>query len=396
MMEMYMSQNEVMARKGEYLPSVDIRAGGGADKVGRYTTHGAMEATTELTPGEELPEVVPDMMLGAYARWEIDIWGKLRNAKKAAAKRYLATAEGKNFLVTNMVAEIANSYYELQALDRRLEILDQNIEIQSNALKIVKLQKENAKVTELAVRKFEAEVYKTKSLRYEIQQSIIETENKINFLTGRFPQKVERSNLTFDAELPNEVKYGVPAQLLDRRTDVRKAEYELQACKLDVKSTKAAFYPSLGIKGGIGLNALNPTYIISPQSMIFNIAGDLVSPLVNRKAIKAQYYDANAHQVQAVYDYERTLLTAYIEVVNQLNNIDNLQKTYDLKSQQVNALTQAIKISNDLFVSARADYMEVLMTQRDALESKFELIETKMQQFQARVNVYRALGGGWK
>ena len=396
LMEMHVSENEVMARKGEYLPSLDLQLGGGCDKVGRYTTHGAMEATTELVPGQELPEFVPDMMIGAYARWEVDIWGKLRNAKKAAAKRYLATVEGKNFMVTNMVAEIASSYYELLALDRRLEILDQNIEIQSNALNIVKAQKESAKVTELAVQKFEAEVFFTKSLRFSIRQDIIETENRINFLAGRYPQPVVRNTVSFDAELPAQVQMGVPVQLLDRRTDVRQAELELQASKLDVKSAKAAFYPSLGLKGGIGLNALNPTYLIRPQSILFNIAGDLVAPLLNRKAIKAKYYNANAQQVQAVYGYERTLLTAYIEVVNQLNNIDNLQQAYDLKNNQVEALTQAINISNDLFVSARADYMEVLLTQRDALESKFELVETKMRQFQARVYIYKALGGGWK
>lgn len=396
LMEMHISQNEVMARKGEYLPSVGIRAGGGADKVGRYTTQGAMEATTELEPGKEIPEVVPDMLVGAYANWEIDIWGKLRNAKKAAAKRYLSSVEGRNFMVTNMVGEISNSYYELLALDRRLEIIDRYIDIQTNALRIVKLQKENAKVTELAVRKFEAEVYSTKSMRYDVQQQIIETENRINFLVGRYPQHVERNSNAFDELYPTEILTGVPSQLLDRRTDVRKAELELQACKLDVKSTKAAFYPSLGIKGGIGLNALNPTYIIRPQSIIFNVAGDLVAPLVNRKAIKAKYYNANAQQVQAVYSYEKTLLTAYIEVYNELNNINNLQQSFELKSKQVEALTDAIKVSNDLFASARADYMEILMTQRDALGSKMELVETKMQQLQARVNVYRALGGGWK
>ena len=122
---------------------------------------------------------------------------------------------------------------------------------------------------------------------------------------------------------------------------------------------------------------------------------ELVAPLVNRNAIKATYYSANAKQLQAVYNYERTILNAYVEVANQLAKINNLEKSYDLKSRQVAALTQSITISNDLFKSARADYMEVLMTQRDALESKFELIETKKQQLNAMVNIYQALGGGW-
>ena len=112
-------------------------------------------------------------------------------------------------------------------------------------------------------------------------------------------------------------------------------------------------------------------------------------------AIKANYYSANSKQIQAVYNYERTILNAYIEVVNQLSMIANLEKSYDLKSKQVNALTESIDISTILFKSARADYMEVLLTQRDALESKFELIETKKLQMNARVIIYKALGGGW-
>ncbi|HYD22995.1 MAG TPA: TolC family protein, partial [Flavipsychrobacter sp.] len=118
-------------------------------------------------------------------------------------------------------------------------------------------------------------------------------------------------------------------------------------------------------------------------------AGDLVAPLINRNAIKAEYYSANAKQVQAAYNYERTILNAYMEVANQMAKIGNLEKSYALRQQQVQALIQSIEISNDLFRSARADYMEVLMTQRDAIESKFELIETRKQQMNALVNIYK-------
>jgi len=152
----------------------------------------------------------------------------------------------------------------------------------------------------------------------------------------------------------------------------------------------------LGISAGIGYQAFNPSYLLrTPESMLYSLAGDLVAPLVNKNAIKATYLNANAKQIQAVYNYERTILNAYVEVANQLAKIGNLAKSYDLKAKQVQALTQSIEISNDLFKSARADYMEVLLTQRDALESKFELIETKMQQLNAVVNIYQALGGGW-
>ncbi len=395
--EIEISRNEIRARKGEYLPFVGLKAGAGLEKVGRYTSQGAGDASTEITPGREVPEALPDYMIALQASWEIDIWKKLRNAKKAAVSRYLATVEGRNFLLTNLIAEVANSYYELLALDNQLAIVKQNIDIQNNALRIVKLQKEATRVTELAVRRFEAQVLNTTSLQYDIRQKIVETENRINFLLGRYPQPIARSTQEMETLVPAVVQPGMPAQLMANRPDIRQAEQELAAAKLDVKVAKARFYPSLGISAAIGYQAFDPSYLIkTPQSLLYSIAGDLVAPLVNRNAIKATYYTANAKQVQAVFNYERTVLNAYIEVANRLSRISNIRQSYALKTQQVQALIQSVDISNTLFKSAQADYMEVLMTQRDALESRFELIESKKQQMNALVDIYQALGGGWQ
>jgi NodT family efflux transporter outer membrane factor (OMF) lipoprotein len=355
-----------------------------------------MEATTEIEPGTEMPDPLQDYQIGLYARWEVDIWNKLHNAKKAAVSRYLSTIEGKNFMVTRLVAEIANSYYELMALDNQLDIVKQNIDIQTNAFEMIKAQKEAARVTELAVRRFQAQLLNTKSLQYDIQQQIIETENHLNFLTGRYPQTTLRNSTGFSALVPDTIRTGIPSQLLANRPDIKQAEFNLLAAKLDVKVAKARFYPSVGITAGLGFAAFNPSYLLkTPESLLYSVAGDLVAPLVNRNAIKAAYYSANAGQIQAIYNYERTILNAYVEVANQLAKINNLQSSYDLKAQEVQALNQSVTIANDLFISARADYMEVLLTQRDALESKFELIETKKQQMNAVVNMYQALGGGW-
>lgn len=394
--EIQIAQNEVMARKGEYLPFVGAGLGAGVDKVGRHTSQGAADDVSEIAPGKATPEILPDYMFGVYASWEVDIWKKLRNAKKSAYNRFLGSVEGKNFMVTQLISEIANSYYELLALDNQLTIVKQNIEIQSNALEIVKLQKEATRATELAVRRFEAEVYHTRSLQFAIEQDIIETENRINFLLGRYPQPIARSSDDFLELMPDSVYVGIPSQLLVNRTDIRQAEYNLAASKLDVKVARAQFYPSFTINAGAGFRAFNPSFLVkSPESLIYSIAGELVAPLINRKAIKATYYNANAKQIQAVYSYEQTILNAYIEVANQVSNISNLEQSYDYQTKQVEALNESIDISTNLFKSARADYMEVLLTQRDALESKFELIETKKRLMNATVNVYRALGGGW-
>lgn len=394
--EIEIARNEIKARKGEYLPFVGVKAGAGFEKVGRYTSRGASEATTDIKPGKEMPEPLPDFMAGIAATWEVDIWHKLRNAKKAAVMRYLSTIEGKNFMLTNLVAEIANSYYELMALDSQLEIVRRNIAIQRDALEIVKLQKAASRATELAVRKFEAEVLNTQSIQYDILQQITETENRINFLLGRYPQPVLRSKTPLEQITPDLIRTGLPVQLLHNRPDIKQAQLELEAARFDLRSARAALYPTVGITATLGYQAFDPAYLLrTPASLLYGLAGDLAAPLVNRNALKAAFASANARQLQAVYHFGQTVLNAYMEVVNQLARIRNLEQSYALKEKQVQALTESISLSNDLFKSARADYMEVLLTQRDALEAKFELIETKKKQLNAAVDIYRALGGGW-
>lgn len=395
MQEIAMLKNEIRAKKGEYLPSVGLKIGSGMEKVGEYTNAGAFERSSTLKPGLKRNEIVPDFIIGAYALWEADIWGKLHKAKKAAVTRYLSSIEGKNFMITQLVSEVADSYYELVALDNQMRIIDKNIELQSKALEIIQLQKAAAKSNALAVNRFQAQVLHTKELRFAIAQKIIETENRLNFLVGRYPQKIVRTTAAIKDLTVLDSKTGFPSDLLENRPDIKKATLDIEASKLDVQVAKAQFYPSLGISASVGYNAFNPKYLFNPVSILYSLAGELITPLINRNAIKATYYNANAKQLQAVINYERTVLQAYIEVVNNLNKVKNSEQSYFIKSQEVAALDTSIEVSNDLFNAARADYMEVLMTQRDALEAKVELVETKLNQLKASVSVYKALGGGW-
>ena len=395
--EIGITNAELIARRGEYLPQIGVGAGVGLEKVGEYTSQGASDADDEIEPGRTVPENLGDFRVGFQASWEIDVWKRLRNSAKAAKFRYLSSIEGRNFAVTLLVAEIANSYYELMALDNQLIVVESNIELQRSALEAVKLQKEMARSTELGVQRLDAELLKNKSRIFEIKQEIVETENRINFLCGRYPQPVARQSDRFNDLATTTVGAGIPTQLLENRPDVRAAELELEAAKLDVKAAKALFYPSLSIDADLGLNAFAlkrlPT---TPESLAYGISGSLLAPLVNRKAIRGNYLAADSRQMKAVIDYERTVLNAYVEVANQLSMIQNLNQSYDLKAQQVERLKQAIETSNGLFRSARADYLEVLTTRRDALESQIELIETKKQQLSAMVNIYQALGGAWR
>src|SRR5262249_55228706 len=150
----------------------------------KYTSQGSNDDNTDIVPGRRVPDNLPNYFVGFRASWEVDIWKKLRNATKAAAYRYLSSIEGRNFMVTALIAEIARLYYELMALDNQLAVLRQNIGLQQSALEIVRLEKQAARVTELAVTRFEAEVLKNQSRQFEIQQQIVEAENRINFLVG--------------------------------------------------------------------------------------------------------------------------------------------------------------------------------------------------------------------
>ncbi len=389
--EIIIAQNEARATKGEYMPRLDAEAGVGVEKVGRRTSQGVSDEA------HGVPEHMANFELGLRASWEIDVWKKLRNASKAAALRYLSSIEGRKFVVTEIVAEIANSYYELVALDNQLSVLEKNIEIQKSALDIVRLQKQAGRVTELAVQRFEAEVFKNSSLRFRLEQQRTRAENRINFLVGRFPQPVKRTRAKLLDIKPRVLHQGVPSDLLKNRPDVRKAELELEAAKLDVKAARSNFYPSLSIEAGVGYESFNAKHLLmTPESLAYNAAGNIVAPLLNRAAIKAAYRSANARQLQAVYNYERSMLRAFSDVVSELSAVANYQQSFDLESEQVKTLVRAIEVSNVLFQSARADYMEVLLTRRDSLEAEMDLIETKLHQLQATVDLYQSLGGGWK
>lgn len=385
---------EIMSRSGEYLPFVTLGAGASIEKSGVYTRNGAVEENL-LANGRNIPDPYPDFLVGANVSWEVDIWRRLRNAKDAAALRFFATRDGQNYVVTRLVAEVAENYYELLALDNRMMALDKTIEIQQQSLEFAEAKKEAARETELAVQRFQAEVRKNQSEKLIVRQEIIETENRINFLLGRYPQPVERMSANYiDLQL-HSLSVGVPSQLLQNRPDIRQAERELAAAGLDVRVARARFYPSLVLNAGVGYEAFNTRYLfLTPESLIYNAAGELVGPLINRRAIKADYLTANAQQIQAVYDYQRTVLEAYTEVINLMNKVDNYSQSIQIKKEQLSALESSVENATKLFQNARAEYMEVLFAQRDLIEARMMLIRTKREQLSAVVNAYQALGGG--
>ena len=395
--EIEIAKNKIKFANGKFLPSITVGTSLSVEKVGRYTSQGAGDASTDIIPGNGVPDLLPNLSFGFQASWEADIWGKLKSTQKATALRYLSSEEGKKLVITNLIAEISNSYYELVAQKNQLEVVKQAIALQQKQLEIVKVQLETGVVTSLAVKQFEAQLYNTQNKEYNILQNIVETENKINLLLGRYPQKINVDLNASSQKLPFLIESGIPSQLLNNRPDIKQAELELQASNFDVKAARAEFYPSFNMGATLGFSAFKPSYLLrTPESMMYSLVNDITGPVVNKSAIKAAFNTANALQIEALYTYQKTIINGYMDVSNQLSNFQNLDKAYELKNNETSTLKEAVEISTDLFKYGKATYLEVLTAQKDALAAQLELIDFKKQQLQSLANVYKALGGGWQ
>lgn len=390
-------QASVLAAEAPLRPTVQMAGTAGIRRFGLYTMDGAGNATTDITPGKLVPEHLPDFFIGAQAGWEIDLWGKLKNQKQSAVARFMASVEGKNLVQTAVVSGIAEAYFNLQSLDAQIQILDEYIALQQNALDLVRIQKEAGATNELAVKQFENQLLDLRGIRLDLQQRIVENESLINFSIGRFPQPVVRTPLFLNQNLPAVATTGVPPAMLENRPDIRAAALELAASKTDLNAARALFYPSLNIGAGLGTQAFRPDFLVTkPASIAYNLAGGMMAPLVNKRTIRAEFNRADAYQLEALATYQQTIVNAFTEAYNQVAFLKNLEQQLALKTEQVAAIENAVGISGELFRSGRANYLEVLTAQQNALDTRLELVDLRLRQWQSAVGLYRALGGGWR
>lgn len=387
--ELAIAKSAITAKQGALLPSVSANVGAGISKVGRYTAEGAGNVGTELTPGRKIPTVIPDLAPTLQMDWTIDLWGKLNSDKKSAVERYLASEAGQRAIKSQLVADVAENYYALLALDYKLLVMQQYIALQKNAVRIARIQKEADADTQLAVEKFEAELAKAQSDEYVLRQSIIETENNLNLLLGRLPQPIARAKSDF-LQLPMPATaHALSTQLLLQRPDVVQAEHALEAAKWDVETARKEFLPSFNLSAAVGLNAFNPKYLVKlPESLIFSALGSLTAPLINKKAIQANFSQADALQIEALYNYDKALMTAYIEMSTLQSKITNLKQLRQFKQKQDEALMRAVSAAQKLYLNNRATYLEVIDSERGQLDCKMELIDTKLQQLSTLIDMY--------
>lgn len=396
----FASRAQFVGARNELFPQINAAVSTGVTRFGDYTMDGVGNFDTNKSPNisedQKIPNPIPDYYVGLQTSWEVNFTGKLQNRKKARFNRYLASEEGKKYLCTQLVAEIAQTYYELLVLDAELAIINSNIKLQEKGLEVVQIQKQSGRINELAVKQFKAQLYNFKALENSIAQDINTTENRLNTLIGRYPQKVARKDTLNAGDLPSFIQTGVPAALLQNRTDVLAAERELLASQLELKSARASFYPNLTITANMGMNAFKSALWFDPASLAFNVIGGLGAPILNRARVMQAYKEAYASKNEAFLKYQKTILTSVEEVSTQLNSLKNYQKVSEYKALEVKTLKEAVDISNELFVTGYANYVEVLIARQNRLLSEIQLAEALKQQYIASIRLYKALGGGWK
>lgn len=380
-------------------PGLDAVISTGVDKFGDYTMNGLGNYDMNLSPNirkdQQIPLNMPDLFLGFRSSWEADIWGKLSNQKKAALNRYLATEQARKWVTTQLVGQVAELYYELLALDKELEILQRNINLQENGVEIVKIQKAGGRATELAVQQFTAQLLGTKSMLNVMKQRITATENLLNAISGKYDYKIKRGSSITDLQLPGNLQIGIPAQLLANRPDIKEAELLLEAAGAEVEASRKAFLPSLNISAYTALNSFKTSVLFSPQSLTYGLLGGLVTPVLSKNMLKGNYQLASAAQQEAFELYRKHIIYAYHEVQTNLSGIEQYNKIYDLKVQETKSLQAAVASSNDLYMGGAATYLEVVTAQRGVLEAELDQINSKKTVFVYLINLYRSLGGGW-
>ncbi|HRE51930.1 MAG TPA: TolC family protein [Flavitalea sp.] len=396
-----MARAQVTMKKAAFYPSVSGSVVAGAERFGDYTMNGVGNFDTNLSPNidkdQQIPtRLTPDFFAGFRSSWEIDLWGKLKHQKKEAIAQLFATEKGRQLAVTHLIAEVADQYYELLALDNELKIVKKNVQLQLEALELVKVQKEGGRATELAVKQFSAQLLNTQAIEYHIRQQMARTENRLNIISGRYPQAIIRDTSLAIQQLPQQLKTGLPAQLLTRRPDIQQAEWELEAAEANVAAARAAFLPSVNLSPYIGFNAFRARLFLDPASFVYGAAAGLTAPIFNMKQIRSHHKLATARAVEAVYNYQKTLLNCYGEVMTNLESIKNNTLALNLKDEEVKELTNAVSVARDLYLAGYANYLEVISAQKGVLDAEIELTENKKRLFQSVVHLYRSLGGGWE
>lgn len=368
------AQASLMTSRLSYLPSLSLAPQGGVSsfdkKQGNWT-----------------------WTLPVAGSWDIDLFGKILNSKRAAQAALLQSEAGRQAVQTQVVAAIANSYYMLLMLDKQLEITQTTAVLWAENVETMKAMKEAAMVNEAGVVQSEANYYAVVASVSDLKDQIRQTENALSLLLREAPHRIERGKLK-DQVLPGVLNAGVPVQLLANRPDVKMAEMALAGTYYNTNEARAAFYPSISISGTYGWTNQAGSMIINPGKVIASAIGSLTQPLFYRGANIAQLKIAKAQQEEAMLSFEQAILNAGADVSDALSLYESAKQKLIQRTQQINSLEKSVEYTRELLSLGSSTYLEVLTAQQSLLNARLSEIADQFQQMQAVVALYHALGGG--
>ena len=332
--------------------------------------------------------------LAASADWELDIFGRLTNAKREAKAVLEQSQAYKQAVQTQLIATIANSYYTLLMLDKQLDISRRTAEIWAENLRVMKALKKAGQTTEMAVAQIEASKLSVDASLLSLEQQITEVENSLSSLLGVVPQRIDRLILDMQS-FPDTLSVGVPLRLLQRRPDVRQSEAALAEAFYTTNRAYSAFYPAITLSGSAGWTNAAGAIISNPGEWLFSAVGSLVQPLFNRGQNIANLKVAKARQEEALLTFRQTLLNAGTEVNDALLQWQVARRRLDLDRQQIISLQSAVRSSELLMRHSSQNYLEVLTARQTLLDAELSAVSDRFEEIQGVINLYHALGGGY-
>lgn len=332
--------------------------------------------------------------LSLRSSWELDVWGKLTSAKKAGFAALMETEASRRAVQTRLIAQVANAYYQLLALDKQLAITRETVENRRQDVEAIKNLKESGLVTGVSLQQSIANRYAAEVTIPELEQQITEQEHALSVLLGRSPGEIVRSSLEEQAVIDS-LATGLPAQMLRNRPDIIAAEYSFRSAFELTNNARAQFYPSLQLTAEGGYQSLQTDDLFQPGSIFYNLMAGITQPILNRGQNRAELKRSKARQEQAKLELRSSVINASSEVSNALSKFENAEEKQQLSDKQLEALERAVEYSRELLQYGEANYTEVLTAQQNYLSAQLNDINNKLQQLTAGVDLYRALGGGW-
>ena len=355
-----------------YLPSINLAP------QGTMTTMGG----SDMSKAYQLP---------LAASWEIDLFGKILNAKRGQQAMYLQSQYAQQAVRSQIICGIANVYYTLLMLDRQVEITTETAAIYKENVRAMEAMKLAGYVNEAAVTQMRAASHQVEASLLDLKRQVRETENSLAVLLAKAPQTIERGRLA-DQVMPDELTAGVPLQLLENRPDVKIAEMTLASAYYTTNQARSAFYPSIKIGGTTGWTF--DELQINPAQFMFQALASLTQPIFNNGKLVANLKVSKAEEEIARMNYQQTILEAGQEVSNALCLYETADKKLLEDKGRVEQLQKAVTYTKALFQSAEATYLEILTAQQNLLSAELSEVSDNFQRIQAVINLYSALGGG--